>query len=109
MTPLYPHVPSAKVNGTSEDAARSMDSKAGTLRAKVLSYMMIYPHDASGWTADEMADEMGETVLSIRPRFSELKALGKIHDTGTRRKNSSGRSAVVWCVLRPGEQMKLPV
>ena len=39
---------------------------------------------------------LGESVLAIRPRFSELRALGQITDTGARRINDSGRSAIVW-------------
>ncbi len=103
---LYPHAPSAKVTGTSEDAARSMDSNAVTLRFEIFRVMQR-THAPSGWTADEMASWLGESVLSIRPRFSELKALGKIYDSDMRRKNSSGRSAVVWLAARPGEQIKL--
>lgn len=105
---LYPHAPSAKINGTSEEAARSMDGKAQTLRAEVLK-VMLKTHAPRGWTADEMATWLGETVLSIRPRFSELKALGKIYDRGERRKNSSGRNAVVWHATQPGEQLVMDI
>ncbi|MCH8882314.1 MAG: alpha-hydroxy-acid oxidizing protein [SAR324 cluster bacterium] len=34
--------------------------------------------------------------LAIRPRISELSRLGKITDTGRRRRNTSGKSAIVW-------------
>jgi len=34
--------------------------------------------------------------LSIRPRLTELLALGKIADTGETRTNASGKKATVW-------------
>jgi predicted ArsR family transcriptional regulator len=48
------------------------------------------------FTADEAASELGESILAIRPRLSELVALGKIEDSGLRRKNASGMTATVW-------------
>jgi hypothetical protein len=53
-----------------------------------------------GCTADECAGYLGETILSIRPRFSELRAFGLIEDTGDRRLNDSGRRATVWRATR---------
>ena len=90
-TPRYPAVPGAKVSGTSQDAAHAMKPRAGILRAKVLACLR-----ERAMTADECADLLGETVLSIRPRLSELRALGLILDTGNRRANDSGRNAIVW-------------
>jgi hypothetical protein len=47
---------------------------------------------------DKMADLLGESILSIRPRFSELLALGRIEDTGDRDRNVSGKSCKIWRV-----------
>lgn len=47
-------------------------------------------------TADEVADAIGESPLSIRPRITELRGLGRVVDTGERRRNASGRSAAIW-------------
>ena len=49
-----------------------------------------------GLTADEIAADLGESVLSIRPRVSELHRLGMIEKTKVRRRNASGMSASVW-------------
>lgn len=88
----YPLVPGAKAGGTSAEAAEAMKPSAGTLRAFCLSLL-----DAVGsLTADEAAAGLKESPLSIRPRFSELHALGQIIDTGERRLNASGRRAIVW-------------
>ena len=47
-------------------------------------------------TADEVAELLSRSVLSIRPRISELSRLGAIRDSLKRRKNISGHSAIVW-------------
>jgi hypothetical protein len=78
---------------TSREAAESVD--ASTLRAAVRE--CLGEHGAM--TADECAAQLRESVLAVRPRFSELRALGEIADTGERHLNRSGKRAVVWSKL----------
>ncbi len=86
----YPHVTGFKREGTSSEAAP--DSKrANALRDRVLAALRVYVP----MTADEIASALGEDRLSIRPRCSELIALGKIKETGQRRPNASGKMAAV--------------
>ena len=87
----YPASPGFKREGTSQQAAEAIKPSAATLRASCLAYVNVGPI-----TADECAALISESILSIRPRFSELRAMGLIEDTGSRRKNASGRNAVVW-------------
>ena len=47
-------------------------------------------------TADECAEAIGVTPLSLRPRFSELRRVHRIRATGLLRTNASGRPANVW-------------
>lgn len=89
--PRYPATPGFKRAGTSEDAAKAMDSRAPTLREKVLALLQ-----KDALTADECAAALEETVLAVRPRLSELVKLNLIYDTGLRSKNSSGVSATIW-------------
>lgn len=90
----YPSKPGYKAAGTSQEAAERVESKAATLRMKCLRLLEdIAPY---GLTADELAERLGETVLSVRPRVSELLGLGLVMHTGERRKNASGMSASVW-------------
>lgn len=49
-------------------------------------------------TADEIAEYLGESVLYVRPRIAELSKAGRIADSGERRKNISGQTAIVWRV-----------
>ena len=45
---------------------------------------------------DELADRIGRSVLYVRPRCSELRAMGLLRATGESRRNpTSGLSAVV--------------
>lgn len=88
----YPRTPGFKERGsTSEDTAHSMECTVESMRAKVYKILKSRPR-----TADEVAKELGESVLSVRPRLSELRNLGLINPTGERRSNQSGKSAKVW-------------
>lgn len=88
----YPQHPGWKRTDTSLAAATAVKFTANTLRASVLHALRAY----GNMTADECAELLRADKLSIRPRFSELHNMGKIRDTGDRKKNASGRSAIVW-------------
>jgi predicted ArsR family transcriptional regulator len=47
-------------------------------------------------TADEVDEALGESVLAVRPRVSELVRENLVVATGMRRPNKSGRTAWVW-------------
>lgn len=87
----YPHRPGWKKVGTSSEAANSMKSRAATLRDAVMRAL-----SSAAMTADEVARQLGESVLSVRPRLSELAAMRAIKETGERRSNDSGKFASVW-------------
>jgi len=86
----YPNVAGYKRTDTSEAAAALITPKAATIRDMVLRNL------DSPMTPDEMASHLGMDILSVRPRFSELNAKGKIRDSGLRRKTEMGRNAIVW-------------
>lgn len=50
-------------------------------------------------TADECAASLGESILSIRPRCSELLTKGRLCRTGERRKSSEGASQAVLAMV----------
>ena len=90
----YPDRPGFKERGgTSQEAAQNLGTVAG-MRAAVLAEIRRVPS-----TADEVAEKLGLSSLSVRPRCSELRHFGKIVYSGKRRKNAvSGVSAAVWMV-----------
>jgi predicted ArsR family transcriptional regulator len=87
----YPITPGYKAPGTSREAAQAMQGRAQRLRDQVLALLQ-----SEELTADEAATKLGESVLSVRPRFSELHRMGLIWHSTKRRKNISGASAAVW-------------
>lgn len=92
----YPVAPGYREGDTSRKAAESVADRVELLRDRCLA--LIRAAGANGLTADETAERLAETPLSIRPRCTELLRLGAIRDSGFRRKNASGRSAKVWRV-----------
>lgn len=87
----YPIEPGFKESDTSRKAAEAMTGSVVYLRELCLARVAQVPS-----TADEVAEWAGVSVLSMRPRMTELSKLGKVRDTGARRSNASGRSAKVW-------------
>lgn len=63
------------------------------IRREVFDWLRAHPEGA---TADEIAAAMNRSILTIRPRVSELNRMKKIIDSTGRRKNASGRNAIVW-------------
>ena len=101
---MYPQMPGSKtsVPETSVAAAEKMSGKASTLRDRVLMHLKAAP-----LTADECAERMECSILSIRPRLAELHAMGKIEDAGIRRPNASGHSAAVWRIKSTSPQIEM--
>ena len=93
----YPCAPGAQDRDTSQAAAESVAPEAHQLRAKALAVL----ERSNGLTADEVAGRLGLSILSIRPRLTELSRLGKVRDSGLRRRNASGRNAIVWAPINP--------
>lgn len=99
MTDLfrYPHAPGARDRDTSRAAGASIAPTAATLRTKVLDLF----ERSNGLTADEAAGRLGLSILTVRPRVTELVKDSRLRDSGMRRKNGSGRSAIVWVPVFP--------
>lgn len=91
----YPSEPGFKGNAdTGREAAEAMQSKCGRLQQMALAH--IRAAGAGGYTADELSAAMGMDRWTVQPRTSELKAKGLIVDSGQRRRNVTGKRAVVW-------------
>ena len=102
----YPEIAGYTEPTTSRDAATAIESsgRAKALRERVLA---VFKKDVSEWpflsglTADEVAEWLCESILSIRPRVAELHKQGLIEPTGERRKSSGGRPSHVWRLATP--------
>jgi predicted HTH transcriptional regulator len=94
MLEVYPNHPGYKVAGPSKEAADKMATKAPNLRDQALS--IFKQHHRLGLTADELAHLLNVSVLSIRPRLTELVHMNVIEDSGQRRKNNFNSNVTVW-------------
>ena len=90
----YPSGPGHQGTDTSIEAAAEIAPTAGTLRNAAFKILSGRPS-----TADEVAELMSQSVLAVRPRITELRRTGQIRDSGVRRKNNSGRRAIVWQIV----------
>jgi hypothetical protein len=90
----YPDRPGYRRTPTSREAAQKIAPHAKTLQRLALAeFIAAHP---KGLTADQVAKLLGESVLCVRPRCSELRAAGLIEQTPERRVNESGMTAAVW-------------
>ena len=89
----YPAKAGWKDPGISRENAKRIDKtgRAADLRTRVRDLF------ASGFegTADEAAATLGEDLLAIRPRCTELMKLNVIERTPVRRRGAGGGSAAV--------------
>lgn len=79
---------------TAHDAAERAAPRAKRYHSEILAALK----SNGPMTADETAEKLDASVLSIRPRFTELFESRLIIDTGERRFNQSGRRAAAWAL-----------
>lgn len=90
----YPDAPGHRGVETSIAAAEAVAPKLGRLQRLALD--AIKARGPWGLTADELAEALNLDRYSIQPRTSELRRKLLIADCGLRRRNSSGKAAIVW-------------
>jgi hypothetical protein len=95
----YPSGPGAQRTDTSREGAAFIAPKVATLKARVLS--AIRSAGDFGATTDELCAALQLPRVNVQPRTSDLRNDELIFDSGRRRKNSSGLSAIVWTAVRP--------
>jgi DNA-binding transcriptional ArsR family regulator len=78
---------------TRREAREAIAERVPRLRQAVLEALRKRP-----MTADEVAEAIGESILAVRPRVTELHNDGILYDSGKRRPNASGRNAIIWAV-----------
>ena len=59
---------------------------------------------AGGGTGEQIALAARLSILSIRPRLSELQEMQLIEDTEGRRKNAFGNNEIVWRITEEGKK-----
>lgn len=89
---MYPSTIAVGKTDTSYEAAVSIDAK--TWMRRVLDAVRDKPS-----TMSEVAVRYNVLATTTRPRASQLAALGKIRDSGKRRKNQWGKNEIVYEVV----------
>jgi predicted transcriptional regulator len=98
---IYPNTPGFRDTDTSIAAADAIASSAGRLQRMVL--FAVREVGERGLTSEEIAARLDVGFASIQPRTSELRRKGLIEDSGQRRRNLSGKAAIVWTATPSGE------
>jgi hypothetical protein len=91
---LYPHYPGSRGVPTSDEAAEAIAPRIGRLQSLV--FAAITKAGDGGLTADEVADTLQMDRWSVQPRTTELRLRDLIEDSGQRRRNRTGKRAIVW-------------
>lgn len=79
---------------------------AQTLRGRRLETLQALSQlPAGGGTGDKIAQAAGLSVLSIRPRLTELQEMDLIKDTGRRAKNQWQNNEIIWQLTSEGKQL----
>ena len=60
---------------------------------------------AGGGTGEQIALAARLSILSIRPRLSELQEMQLIEDTQSSRKNAMGNNEIVWRITEEGKKL----
>jgi predicted transcriptional regulator len=90
----YPDSPGHRGVDTSIAAAEAIGSVTGRIQKQALQ--SIRESGLTGLTSEELAFGLGMERTTVQPRTTELKLLGLIRDSGTRRPNRNGKRAIVW-------------
>jgi hypothetical protein len=85
-----------QISGPSEDAANAIAPIVASLREKVREVITV--NSPGGITADDIAHILNRSILSVRPRVSELHRDGDIRSSGARGRNVSGMTATLWVI-----------
>lgn len=91
---LYDGTPPHSDLSTSFEAAQEIKQHIPTMQEEVLDVVELAQF--YGCTDDEVELQLRKSPSSLRPRRRELVLLGRIVDSGERRKTRSGRTAKVW-------------
>jgi predicted ArsR family transcriptional regulator len=87
---------------TERAAAHKVARKISGRRKQALQSLYWLQKPANG---EEISHRAGLSVLSIRPRLTELQEMLLIEDTQIRRKNRFGNLEIVWSLTEEGKKI----
>jgi hypothetical protein len=90
----YPYQAGYKARSTSKEAADKINMQYPRLRFAIEDVFKFGEYNT--YTADEVADQLNQNLISVRARITELNQLDILEDSGERRKNSNNRNVIAW-------------
>ena len=87
---------------TERAAAHKVARRVKGRRLQVLSALFSLRR---GGTSEDISTCSGLSVLSVRPRLTELQEMNLIADSLVRSKNTWGNSEIVWKITEEGEKI----
>lgn len=84
---------------TSEAAAESLKDYAGELGHRIWKYLGIH----GPLTCEELESCLDMSHQTVSGRLTVLRDNGRVVDTGERKRNRTGRMAILWRSVAPGE------
>ena len=84
----YPHQAGHRGHRNSITSAKATNKILSRTKKQILIELFKHP---KGLTGSELSDLTGVTILTIRPRTSELKLLNLIVDTEKNKNNDGGK------------------
>ena len=97
--------PYQPTSATSREAAEAIKPVAGRCRRQVLEGFRSFGNE--GATRQEIADFIGMSGDTLRPRVLELARIGALVNTGRTRFTPSLRRAEIWRITQAGAAMLL--
>ena len=87
---------------TERAAAHKVAQRVKGRRLQVLSALFSL---GQGGTSEDISTCSGLSILSVRPRLTELQEMNLIADSLARSKNTWGNSEIVWKITDEGEKI----
>jgi len=87
---------------TERAAAHKVARRVSGRRLQVLSALFSL---RQGGTSEDISTCSGLSILSVRPRLTELQEMNLIADSLARSKNTWGNSEIVWKITDEGEKI----
>lgn len=93
----YPDKSGYQNQETSKQAAQDIKPRAKKLEARVLEVIRSFPF---GCSPERAAQELEKNIISVRPRFTQLKLKGFIEDSGRRDRTECNKSSIIWIAIK---------
>lgn len=90
--------PALQARRTDPETSRAAAMSVNTTELEEKVWQLLKRYGAHGLTSEEIAEKLNLSLVTVSPRLRPLANKGRVKETG-KRKNSSGRAAIVWVAV----------